>query len=965
MKIIFKIVVGFAALVLFSQCKPRSAASEVETTSDRLKEQKLVVKGVLQIPLDVNAHLLAHMIDLMREKIDYPLDQAVQERVGTALTSVEALRANFNETYKKAWPLVDDKGEVDKAKVLFWISRQLQYPNNLLKRRSIDLAMSKTDNVLSETFENDGKNLTVRYSVYAYAAVSLDKGVLKSEETQLRVGDKLTIPRNMLDTYWNFIAPMAPAGLRDTVLSSKMSGEVWQDLQDKIRAMINSIRDEKNAASLPCLADLASHSMSPFNLFFFFNPVGTNCLKNAWSVPITEISEVSRTKTYPEYHMLFGPRPTNIFIYYGIVSGNISATRNLVRYLLSQGYQVKDFSLDPAEETTVVKNPKIKDITNTNFIIKQVKLIKRVNTGDINVTIAFQERFPEARQMLRQAIKDDDVVIYSGHAGFGASIDEAFTDINNFSERHYQILMLDGCSTYRYGVSSVMMVKALRDLDVDNHYIDVMATVGMLTGSGQIIPFLQALERGANLWNKPASTWTAKDRSELSWLGIITAMNATIDKVPVKDGPNAFYLVSGEQKNLFAPGRGDLPANDDKPQNLLAFAEDPAKPMEFREKAAEVYLTLEMQKPDVVSRLEDFKGQVTSLYKLGLTIDSVPLHPSGIPRSLQFNSQDPVVHSIGDCRFDFSQHTKLNESGTIGSGSLVEPCQTSFPPFGKVRIEGDSSDSRRVEFLEDGTLAKAVIRSPLSMPRLYGGPPLQAPVKVVSSRQSNRTSFALEPAAALSFVWDGKYKCRFDPKEAFSVPVFSSVNGSQLSGLKLEQCKVSEPVSAWGKRFGGIVTLNPTNGLLRSGYTSRDEAFAIDDSYFGVSTVFLRSGQLVRLDETGRALRGVLARDAGSRTIGGVKINLSADSLFILDQEGGNTWFLSLKDNAPRTTLRSGAKCVSDYLYTFYRGSNALASCRLEDEFSENGFTCSAGSVLHFDQKGKPTNCEAEEDDRH
>jgi hypothetical protein len=64
----------------------------------------------------------------------------------------------------------------------------------------------------------------------------------------------------------------------------------------------------------------------------------------------------------------------------------------------------------------------------------------------------------DARSDVPGLIEDQDVVIYNGHAGYGAL--DALDDPDHFRSDKYQIFMLNACSSYSYYVRSIFEGKA-------------------------------------------------------------------------------------------------------------------------------------------------------------------------------------------------------------------------------------------------------------------------------------------------------------------------------------------------------------------------------------------------------------------------------------------------------------------------------------------------------------------------
>ena len=74
--------------------------------------------------------------------------------------------------------------------------------------------------------------------------------------------------------------------------------------------------------------------------------------------------------------------------------------------------------------------------------------------------------------------------------------------------------------------------------------------------------FIRSLEKGALYFKLPKDRWGTQLK-ELSWLGIVTKINADSDRInrgidPITgevDKSEANYAVSGEEGNVFTPGK--------------------------------------------------------------------------------------------------------------------------------------------------------------------------------------------------------------------------------------------------------------------------------------------------------------------------------------------------------------------------------------------------------------------------
>ncbi len=187
--------------------------------------------------------------------------------------------------------------------------------------------------------------------------------------------------------------------------------------------------------------------------------------------------------------------------------------------------------------------------------IHSATLEKKV--GDVTFQIDFvgENKFPTAKKELVKSVGTHEVVLYDGHAGFGGNIESAFTDPDAYPAQKYQILFLNGCRTYKYGMSEILTSKGLRDGDFSGRNVDVLTTAYAAIGHDTNWPLIDALEAGAAKHRLAETEWLPIDRESLSWLGIITKINHESDKVYGRRAePIGFYAVSGEENNVYTPG---------------------------------------------------------------------------------------------------------------------------------------------------------------------------------------------------------------------------------------------------------------------------------------------------------------------------------------------------------------------------------------------------------------------------
>ncbi|MBF0362972.1 MAG: hypothetical protein HQK49_18275 [Oligoflexia bacterium] len=560
-----------------------------KTISDKIKEYGYTISGTIELPLNENVYLFSHYIDLVRTKLSNAEDSNIVSNINTILSDQYKFKRDFAEKHQNILPLVDSSdNSIIESNVKFWISKQLKFTTIPLANASKKMMLTLKDVTIDKTSVvfNSDQTITVKFQANCDGIREIDPRdtttISDDSDKLIKEGETITVPLNLFKLYYKTVE-MEDFYSRniDSFLSTHVGPNVGANNRQLLDLFQNMKDKRLNGNSGDCYTE--GSYFSPNNNFYYFNYNLNTC-----KVGEADLTKLVVTKSivkkpdysiFPEYHRLFASGKTDVFIFFNKVGNEAAPNTNaLIRKLLQSGYTSNDPNLPDFIKVLLKKLQEVGDGSGLggllgglfpvglspieqviNWIIKrgEFKFTKLVeNSTDhskiaLNITIVLAENFESnnAYELFTNAIARDDIIFYDGHAGYGVNINEYFTKAEGYPKDKYQIIFLDGCATYFYGVSEILTAKAIRDADFLNHNVDLVSTYSSAYMLWSIkYDFIRTLELAAINYKKPATTWTEETKKELSWYSIISRINKL-------DTANAHYLVSGEQNNDYKPGK--------------------------------------------------------------------------------------------------------------------------------------------------------------------------------------------------------------------------------------------------------------------------------------------------------------------------------------------------------------------------------------------------------------------------
>lgn len=559
------------AILVLSSCSPGAAPkSKVLTTSDKVKEFSYELSGSLEIPTAVDPYYVAYLFDIYRPSLDHPDDAEATDELNRLIKSDEEFKSAFSRTYAHAFPIMTEDHSLDQSKVQYWITQQIRYTQNELLQKGISLTLKSVKSV--QTSETPDKSaIIVNFKILALGVVDLNTngGRIDLINSPIHQGDTLTVPLNVIDFYFESM------GFSDFYRSS-----ITKIRSDGLAAFLSDSEPSKllgatkdNSVKNKCYTSDGDH-ISPFSYHYYFNPTLDGCLSanlKTSRITVENVSKFDSKTTYPEFHRLFEDKKVDIFVYYGHVDNEeIGASADLKTWLEGKGYQA-----------VPVDSP---SGTPTNHL-KYSKVIEGIEVS-VEWTWGID---PTAREAFLKSLKTHEVIVYDGHAGYGQTIDQKFAMDDSYPDDRYQVFMLNGCQTYKYGMTQLIDVKALHDFDFYNQNVDIITTFKPVSGHNQNKVLIESIDGAIPFFVE--NNWTPESKvrfdQDYTWLSIITKINAVSDEME-KD--NGVFLVSGEEYNDYAPGKLQYPHRAELTEaDLLSVLRDNFREENVRINALKAY----------------------------------------------------------------------------------------------------------------------------------------------------------------------------------------------------------------------------------------------------------------------------------------------------------------------------------------------------------------------------------------
>jgi hypothetical protein len=285
------------------------------------------------------------------------------------------------------------------------------------------------------------------------------------------------------------------------------------------------------------------------DFFYFWDPDKTDCdLKNNSTDVLrfeAKLTKINNTKlTYPEYDRLYKIEQSNPELLVSIFIGYIDEFNSERAARDDHGFytysdlvlNLKDKGFEQTEKQDRVQLAEKEWIKGINYFSSFSRTVK-TNLGNevtvkINLLLSKTEpnetdtTFP---RLYVKALKESDLVAYDGHSGLGANL--SFDYLPRFSfKSNYQILFLNGCSSYPYFNQNYFEKKpnGSKDMEIITSGLSTLTSTSTSNMMAFLNPFL--------------------DGKTISYQTLLNAIEKS-------NGGEATYLmgVNGDEDNSFKP----------------------------------------------------------------------------------------------------------------------------------------------------------------------------------------------------------------------------------------------------------------------------------------------------------------------------------------------------------------------------------------------------------------------------
>ncbi|MBF0359444.1 MAG: hypothetical protein HQK49_00440 [Oligoflexia bacterium] len=580
--------------------------STPKTISDKLKEFTYKFNGEVEINYDLETLLVSHFLDIRREVLSYPDDKEMQEKLKKILSSFKLFKEDFLSKYQNSWPIVNEKihninsrDAINTSALAIWVERQINFTfllfqNDSTKNINLSLIDLKIENFSINT---NNKTILVQYQATLNGIRKFDSHYNSTSnndinESPLKIGDQFSVPKNTLRRYIDdlgideFYNSAVNAIKAEDIISIGIEADIF--LNKTSDGNVKNLCYEKRGKII-----------SPLNYFYYFSSTYVNCTNDitpSINLKVVDVQVKSENyDIYPEYHRLMEDGNVDIFIFFNKVGNEAPRKSKQLLALLKK----RGFIEQKLREGRYILNKSVNDINFKVEVVVQEELAAVPNLP--------QQENPFT--LLATAVRNEEIIIYDGHSGFGGNLSEVFSTSEAYPANKYQIIFLNACYSYSYAINEILSAKALKDFDFKNLNIDVVATYKSSVMSAALKDyFIEKLLAAAAIYKKSAGEWSAEDKKNLSWFAIIKKINAY-------DTHDAIYLVSGEQGNDYQPGKREFhfePDSEDTITVLKRIILADIYPPSIKKKALEHLLNLE------ASKHSDYKEVLASLQNICL-----------------------------------------------------------------------------------------------------------------------------------------------------------------------------------------------------------------------------------------------------------------------------------------------------------------------------------------------------------
>ena len=490
-------------------CEKNNPSDSNLITSRDVPQYKLTIKGNIAIPLatdDPGKNIYTNYLKF-------------QHHQGRMDMELPLLELSTPPSLGPAAPLESglDSDEI-KRRSTFWVEEQIKYAEKALG--DFYLATEEVSSVEETRRTNDTAFFTYTAKMIATPKVDFQERSVVTATMNYVSGDTIArVPQNPVTIYSKEFS-------LDFKQSAMSDSDIWSHLEST-KTTNNGFYTHDN------------YPYSPTNYFYSRN-LSQREGEDFVDLELESSEELAATeiqKSYPEYHRLKEDGKLSFFLFYGAMSNQVQGVtqdeftkRRTINHFTSKGFSQGSITI--AEQT-------VTHLTKTS--------------GDLEIEITIANGGYNLKNRAFEAVLPNyDVVMYSGHAGYGANISSSFTSSESYRTDSYQIIYLKGCNTLQYGNSRVIDAKSRNNGDTKLMNLDLIATTTSAKGWQQNDRLIESIIKGTTEFRNLEAKGT--DAAESTKEGFLEAhsWNNIIKKINVSDNNHdGNFVLSAADQNCF------------------------------------------------------------------------------------------------------------------------------------------------------------------------------------------------------------------------------------------------------------------------------------------------------------------------------------------------------------------------------------------------------------------------------
>ena len=483
----FSILAIFCFSALFA-CKTLQNSEFMGITKDQ-NGRMLVVEGKIELPKNADLYKRWRLFNMHWERLD---NEESFENL-----DLENVKAEANKTPRLSITHLEDEDVAE-----FWIRNQLNYTKNEASSRFRDLAVSAI-----QVGARTDTDHTVVWSFTAELFSSIKEGA--TDSTLYSKGDRIRIPKKPVTVFFD-----------ELEIEDKYSDLL--ENQEKIWKILANTKKMKTT-----YFKVDGYSYGPFN-YFYNHYTAKMSDETSYTLKVIDAMNSKVDISYPEYDKLTKDGTVSFYLFYGPkgklsngVKEEIYTSNKTMKFLIDNKFELESEASD---------NPR--------------KFTRKVN-DNLTFEVVLAVALPNLNQEILSALGKYEIVMYSGHAGYGSNISKSFTREEAYMDG-YQLIYLKGCDTVKYGLNSVLRAKGGKSVSYFD--VDLVATVGSGKGYQQNSAFIGSIIDGSIAYDayKSQPKTASTDFQEHSWQSIVKKININ-DKHHSGD-----FQIHGADKNCFS-----------------------------------------------------------------------------------------------------------------------------------------------------------------------------------------------------------------------------------------------------------------------------------------------------------------------------------------------------------------------------------------------------------------------------